>query len=257
MSNIIRYEDVERNGLFQRYLYGLRIFAYNGAKGIEDGMVTFLRALVTTYPCAAQIGLETLEGDDPREFFAPLQEGKDYVLTQIDGCSHGRLWVVAEPPGGCFFPRLTEDFFALKYDEERTLIDYLLIYDQPLLYVNVDEKALVQLGDLYAHPPLPNDDDFPERWWKEITRIVPVGLQGGYDDSMMTAYSRDPAHFQLLDRPLAQTCAAIQATPWFQAHQQELQWFEGYDSSMLLPEIYEREEALEAQYREKMQGADE
>jgi hypothetical protein len=104
MPEIIRWEEQVKNGVYERYLYGLPIFDTNGVHGVEDAMVTFLRALVSAYPCAAQIGLMALEGDDPRALFAPLKEGVDFFLTQVDsyalaesGCLPIRKAVASSP----------------------------------------------------------------------------------------------------------------------------------------------------------------
>ncbi|MHB9131616.1 MAG: hypothetical protein ACYDBB_11080 [Armatimonadota bacterium] len=282
MPEIIRYEDEVYDGLYHHYIFGLTIFNSNKVDSAEDAMITFLRALVTAYPCAAQIGLLPLEGDDPREVFAPLQEGRDYFLTHVNSYAHGGLWVEPDRPAGCFFPQLTPSFFELTTDDGRMLIDYLLMYDQPALYVNVDSIALSNLTALYAQPPLANELEpekeepedsvdrarafinrwaaFEHRWWAEATRFVPLGIQGGYDDAIMTVYSRDPSHFHLLDQPLEQTCEIIRATPWFQAHQLELRWQEdeyGFRLSLLLPDFTKEGKAQEAKRQEHLRKREE
>jgi hypothetical protein len=264
MQEIIHYDDKIRGNLYIRSLYGLTIFEGNDVPDVEDAMITFLRAVVTAYPCSAQIGLLPLERDDPREVFAPLREGEDYVLTHINSYAHGDLWVEPNNPAGCFFPHLTESFFDLRTDDGGLLIDYLLLYDQPFLYVNVDELAVANIKTLYAHPPLSealtvaqqsttNQDrassdqrlTFEHRWWEEITGIIPIGLWGGYDDAQFTVYSRDPAQFKVLNLPLTQTCLSIRSTSWFQAHQDELRWPEEHEGlgewSLMLPSRIEEE----------------
>jgi len=286
MPEIIRFEEKRWDSLYVRYIYGLTIFDENQVPDVEDAMVTFLRALVAIYPCAAQIGLLPLEGqlpaedDDPRMVFAPMRQGEDYFLTHINSYAHGNIWVEPARLAGCFFPHLSEDIFTLCTDEGELLIDYLLMYDQPMLYVNADEHARVQLNALYAHPPLTDEfaaaesisssmdrasrvklfgplrEQFEHRWWEAATGIVPLGLSGGHDDATMIAYSRNPAHFALLDRPLEQACEAVRATPWFQAHQHELRWPEEEEEinawCLLLPERIEEEKAQEARRQENL-----
>ncbi len=283
MPEIIRYEDEMRDGLFVRYFYGLGIFGYNNVTKMEDAMINFYRALVTTYPCAAQVGLLPLDGllpkgvKDPCELFAPLREGEDYFLTNINSYAHGGLWVEKDQPAGCFFPHFPVSFFEMRTDDGRLLIDDLLGYDQPFFYVDVDDDSLEHIKTLYEHPPLSNEPDveqqasadqeraslqrwraFEQTWWKKITSIIPVGILGGYDDDCITAYSRDPAHFNLLEQPLEQTCLSIRSTPWFQAHQHELRWPDEENdglpawhlTSLMLPSIIEENRISEAQRRE-------
>jgi len=246
---IIRWGDRENAGIYERHLYGLMIFHVNKVPGVEDALVTFLRALVSTYPCAAQIGMMALQGEDPRDLFAPLKEGTDFFLTAIDSYAHGGIWPVPEPPGGCFFPYLSPSFFEKPYDETRSLISFLLVNDHPILYVNVQGINLRKLHDLYRLPPADNSSFYEDCWWSEVTKCVPLGVRGGHDDGMYTAYTRDPSHFQLLDAPLAETCTAIRATPWFQEHAHELRWWDETDGlALMLPEVIEAEKAAEARY---------
>ncbi|OPZ83632.1 MAG: hypothetical protein BWY76_02189 [bacterium ADurb.Bin429] len=253
IPEIIRWEDRECNGIYKRHLYGLMIFSMNDVQGVEDAMVTFLRALVSTYPCAAQIGMMALEGEEPRDLFVPLKEGTDYFLTAIDSYSHGGIRSAMERPGGCFFPHLTPSFFEMPYSEERSLIQYLLGYDHPILYVNVCGTDLQLLHDLYRQPPACNSSRYEDCWWSEVTACVPLGLRGGHDDGMYTAYTCNPSHFHFLDAPLAETRAAIRATPWFQEHAHELRWRDENDGlALMLPEIIETEKAAETQRQEKL-----
>lgn len=223
-------------------------------------MITFYRAMVKSYPCAAHIGIMPLERHDPTAFFAPLREGEDYFITSLNSYAHGDLWVETDKPGGCFFPHFSESFFDLKDDDGESLFDYLLLYDQPLFYVNVDEAALARIKELYAHPPLldifdaeklASEDEtremwwaFRDRWWEEITHIAPLGVWGGYDDTVINVCSENPANLILIDLPLEITSTAIRSTPWFQAHQDELRWpddekYAPWSCCLMLPEVIE------------------
>ncbi|MEI7832843.1 MAG: hypothetical protein WCJ56_06585 [bacterium] len=234
MKDIFHIEEALYTGVHNRYIDGMRIYDENEAEGMEDPMITFYRAMVKTYPCAAHIGIMPLEKRNPKEAFAPLREGEDYFLTSLNSHSHGALWVEKADPGGCFFPHFSESFFDIKDDDGESLFDYLLLYDQPLFYVNVDEAALAQIKELYAHPPLLDIFDakklasenevremwwaFRNRWWEEITHIAPLGVWGGYDNSAINVCSEDPDNFKLIDLPLEMTSTAIRSTPWFQAN---------------------------------------
>lgn len=260
MPEIIRYEDRVCDVLYSRFIFGLTIFNVNQVDGVEDAMVTFLRSLVQTYPCAAQIGMEPLVemlGEEPRAIFAPLQEGEDYVLTHVNSDSHGPLWVEPDRPAGCFFPHLTESFFELTTKYGWKLINSLLNYDQPFLYVNVDQSVLAHIEAVYASPPPSDGREYCYRWWEEMTLVVPLGLWGGFDNAMITAYSRDPDNLRLLETPIEETCNAIRRSSWFQKHQHELRWPEEeiafYKWCLMLPDLIEEEKAREAQRQMNLQ----
>lgn len=233
--DILRIEEARWEELYSLDIYGLQIAQVNeGSGSLEDPMMTFLREVLTAYPCAAHMSRDPWD-DDPYETFSASFAKDRFVLTPVGVYCHVTLFAEHDRAYGAYFPRFLPDDLSVLNDGGDPLIEYLLILDQPMLYVNVDEEADSGLRELFAHPPAASDH-FDSDWFRAATAVVPLILAGGHDESCYHAVSRSPEHFALLDGPLQRTEKAIIKSEWFQANAQYLQWSdEAYEWCLVFP----------------------
>ena len=220
---ILRTKEARSDNLYYVHIYGLRIAAVNeGTDALEDPMIIFLREVLSAIPCAAHMSLEPWQ-DDQEETFSAFYPRERFLLSSIGSYCHLNIFKEEGLIRGVFFPDYKPDDLFVPDDDGDPLIERLLIYDQPNLYIGVDETAKTRLQELFAHPPahvLDTDDE----WFRTVTDIVPIFLAGGHDESCFHAITRSPEYFELLRGPLERTERAIRESAWFQENKELLRW---------------------------------
>ena len=217
-------------------IYGLCITKVNKNTGsLEDPTMTFLREVLSAYPCAAHMSRDP-QDDEPLETFSASYDKERFILTPVGIYSHVSLTIEKNKRFcGVYFPRFfPDDLLALDEDGE-SLIDYLIHVDQPALYVNVDENNEPRLRELFLNPPV-FSKDFIIDWFRAATEIVPLIIIGGQDESRFHVISRSQENFALLDQPIKNTEKSIVESEWFKTNADNLVMSEeSYEWCLVLP----------------------
>ncbi|HET6453187.1 MAG TPA: hypothetical protein VFI02_02175 [Armatimonadota bacterium] len=242
--DIIRTKEDRWNELFTLNVFGLRIGDVNrNPKSLEDPVITFLRNVVSSLPCAAHMSLDPCCDDQYKTFSAYYPDNR-FVLTHVGVYSHLTVWAEYDAPHGVYFPRFTAKDLMVHDKDGQLLIEDLLIVDQPMLYLGVDNKSEARLRDLFLHPPA-DFGKYGYKWFQTAADIVPVVLAGGHDESYYHAFARSSECFDLLREPLKRTETTIRDSEWFRANETSLQWSDKtWEWCLVLPGNEQKEHLL-------------
>lgn len=214
---------VQYHGLYSLTIDGLRIGRVNaGTEALEDPMVTFLRTVLSAWPCAAHMSRDPWQ-DDQWETFSAAFGSERLVLTPVGVYCHVTIFRDGDRPWGVYLPHFTPDDLTARDEDGDLLITMLLILDQPLLYVNLAPADENRLRALFIDPPA-YSGNFEIDWLHAATEIVPLVLVGGHDECCYHAFARTPEAFALLDEPLRATEHVIRTSPWFHENAPYLTW---------------------------------
>jgi hypothetical protein len=235
--DILRLHESRWNELFVTTIYGLRLKRVNeGTDSLEDPMITFLREVLTAIPCAAHMSLDPWHADQAK-VFQKLYPAERFLPTPVGSYCRVQLFTGEGRAFGAFFPTYQPGDLLVPDRDGDPLVEMLLIFDQPNLYLGVDDERRARLEKLFTHPPTPEDPAaFSQQWLRAATEIVPLVLAGGHDEGCFHAYARSPEPMALLREPLARTEAAIRVSTWFEQHAPLLRWSEEkYEWCLVLP----------------------
>lgn len=107
-------------------------------------------------------------------------------------------------------------------------LDYMIAAHGLVLYVGPSPTALRAMTAL-LNAPFPGS----EQWLQETSRLFPLVVMTGHDGDYFDAYARDAAGLGLLEPALARADALVQASVWFQEHEDKLKWDKEYNLCMI------------------------
>ena len=136
---------------------------------LEDPMVTFIREVVSAIPCAAHMSMDPWQ-DEPYETFAEYFPKHRFIPTPVGVYCHVSIFRGDDRPYGVYFPQFTADDLTVPGENGEPLIENLLSYDQPVLYLNAGGQAGTRMQELFTNPPA-NRDSFRSDWLHAATTI--------------------------------------------------------------------------------------
>jgi hypothetical protein len=229
----IRTEDLNREGLPVKEIYGFSIFGYNKVPipQADDPMILFLQHIAQTLPCAAHAGGLSVKNLDTIPTSVSPLHSDPYLANRVGlSCAEfydldGEFYCDGD---SVFFPQVRNPLLGAKIEDFSELIEY----DALALMIGASDDTTREMTALYSAP-------FPghANWIRELTRIYDVVLLTGGDADFVKAVARDAEKFTVLERSIEIVQNAILASEWYRQHEPELLWDGEYGMCYQTPEM--------------------